>query len=144
MVGLVDMMPTLLDLVGLPVPRDIQGQSFAPAVRNPASPPATRLMFAQIVQDGFSLEMIRDGRYKDIRHIHGPRQGQLELYDLEEDPLERANLAGTMRARVAELGAALDAFNRVVQQKASQIPSERVKTLDRDTERALRSLGYIK
>ena len=38
----------------------------------------------------------------------------------------------------------LSLFNDVVSQHASLTKPEQVKKLDRDTERALRSLGYIK
>lgn len=139
-----DLLPTLLEVAGVPVPPDSQGRSIAGVLRDPAAPLPSRLLFAQIVQDGFELEMIRDGRYKLVRHNHGPRAGQLELYDLESDPLERENRASKLAATTAGLLKALNAFNVVVSQKASEIKPEQVQKLDRDTERALRSLGYIK
>jgi arylsulfatase len=139
-----DLMPTLLEIASAPAPSDMQGQSITKIFKDPATEGTGRLLFAQIVQDGFALEMVRDGRYKLVRHNHGPRKGQVELYDLKTDPLERADRSAQAAGTTAGLLKALNAFNAVVHQKASQIRPEQVQKLDRDTERALRSLGYIK
>ncbi len=86
--------------------------------------------------------MARDARYKFIRHSYGPRSGQEEFYDLTSDPLERTSLPSTHQA--ARMRKDLATFNHVVSLAASLTKPERVKQLDKDTERALRSLGYIK
>jgi arylsulfatase A-like enzyme len=64
--------------------------------------------------------MLRRGRWKLIRSdrdsyytdAFAPRRGTLELYDLATDPGERTNLAATRLEIVAELSAALDAWER--------------------------------
>jgi hypothetical protein len=86
--------------------------------------------------------MVRDGRYKLVRHAYGPRQNQEELYDLEDDPLERTPLA--LGYQAARLRKDLSTFNQIIQHAVSLTSPEQVKALDKDTERALRSLGYIK
>jgi arylsulfatase A-like enzyme len=144
MVGLIDVMPTILALLGMEPPDEIQGRSFAAQLVKPTEPEPERKLFAEVVQDSFALEMVRDGRFKLIQHLRGPHQGLEELYDLEQDPLERTNLAPKARAEVAALRRELEAFNKFTRQAASRVRAEQVQKLDRDTERALRSLGYIK
>jgi hypothetical protein len=90
------------------------------------------------------MEMVRDGNEKLVRHTRGPLAGRHELYDLERDPLERADQAARTTARVAALGQYLDALHAVSVHAAARVPAARLKKLDPSTEKALRSLGYIK
>jgi arylsulfatase A-like enzyme len=141
--GLIDVMPTLLDLVGLETPAAAQGVSFAPSLVGGVAPTPRRL-FAQVSQDTFAMEMVRDGNEKLVRHTRGPLTGRHELYDLARDPLERTDLAARSPARVAALGEYLDALHKVSVHAAAQVPASKLKKLDPSTEKALRSLGYIK
>jgi arylsulfatase A-like enzyme len=143
LVGLIDMMPTILALVGVETPPRLQGISMAAAVTKAGPAPFPRQLFAQIVSDTFRLDVVHDERYKFIRHVRGPRQGQDEAYDLEGDRLERVPLGAQADGTLA-LQRELDTFTRVVAQAASLVRPEQAKSLDKDTERALRSLGYIK
>jgi arylsulfatase len=102
LVRLVDIMPTCLDLLGIPPPPGLDGRSLASVVRGegPALPlPAyseTLYPREQVEATGgmFSwtrdLKAVRiDDRYKVIFHIDSDI---VELYDLQNDPLERYNL----------------------------------------------------
>ena len=144
MVGNIDIMPTILSLVGIEPPAGIQGINLTPQLARPTDSRPKRNLFAQVNNNNFSLEMVRDERYKLIRHIRGPQQGLEEFYDLEQDPLERANIAPRAKAEMAALRKDLDAFNKFASQPVTHIRAEQVQKLDRDTEKALRSLGYIK
>ncbi len=141
--GLIDVMPTLLDLVGLETPAGLQGVSLAAGLTGRAAPTPRRI-FAQVNQDTFAMEMVREGNEKLVRHTRGPLAGRHELYDLERDPLERADQAARASARVAALGQYLDALHAVSVHAAARVPAARLKKLDPSTEKALRSLGYIK
>lgn len=143
LVGLIDMMPTILPLVGGEPPAGLQGQNVSGAITQTGPAPAERRLFAQVISDTFRLDAAHDDRYKLVRHVHGPQAGQEQVYDLERDPLEQAPL-GTQTAPAVALRKDLDLFTRVVTQAASLVRREQAKTLDKDTERALRSLGYIK
>ncbi len=88
---LLDIYPTLCDLIGIPVPATVEGKSLAPAIHRDACPRNTLLFaytqFQRAVQDdGFKLiEYVVDG------------QRTTQLYDLEADPWEMHNLAGQPR-----------------------------------------------
>jgi arylsulfatase A-like enzyme len=142
--GLIDVAPTLLTLAGIEPPKDIQGRSFAGIFTRPEERRPDRKLFAQAITDAFALEMVRDQRYKLVRHLHGPRAGQVEMYDLHEDPLERTDIAARSAPRVQTFAQDLDAFNRLLAGANTRFDAQQVQRLDPQTERALRSLGYIK
>lgn len=144
LVGHIDLMPTILALLGIEPPTQIQGISFAAQLADPNHPMPKRKLFAHMSNYQVSLEMVRDERYKLIQHIDGPQQGLKEFYDLETDPLETRSIASQAPAQMAAFSEELDAFNHLMRQAGSVIRAEKVKKLDSDTERALRSLGYIK
>lgn len=104
----VDVFPTLMELLGLPVPENVQGVSFAPALCEGSKAPVRTEVFG--FQNGYEMRSIRTERYKLIRNfelhapctcpgdVRQPRQETLssplvELYDLEKDPREFHNLA---------------------------------------------------
>jgi arylsulfatase A-like enzyme len=143
-VGLVDVMPTILSFLGIELPRGSQGLSFAEYLAQQAEPRSERKHFAQLINDSLSIEMVRHHDYKLIRHGRGPQQGLEELYDVQRDSTERTNLAQEERPHVEALRLELDTFNKFASQVANLTSEERIQKLDKDTERALRALGYIK
>jgi choline-sulfatase len=144
MVGLIDVMPTLLTLSGLEAPKLVQGTSFASLLAKPDAPRPPRTLFAQVVQMGFSIDMARSDFYKFVQHPYGPRQGREEYYDLQHDPLERADLGAQAPLPAVALRKELLLFRDVIARASALTQPKQIKKLDRDTERALRSLGYIK
>lgn len=83
-VELVDYYPTLLDLLEIPIPPEVQGRSLAPAMRCEADNPV-EFVFAE----SGAVKMVRGSRHKLVYY---PGQPYGELYDLELDPLELRNL----------------------------------------------------
>jgi arylsulfatase A-like enzyme/Flp pilus assembly protein TadD len=105
LVGLVDVFPTVLDLLGTPGPGGTSGRSLGPELRGgrPAEP---RALYAEslvpLLHFGWSdLRVLRDGRWKLIA---APRP---ELYDLARDPGEGENLVTKEPARAEALRTAL-------------------------------------
>src|SRR6185436_17829401 len=89
MVGLIDVTPTIRELLGLPVGPDIDGASLVPALLGDTPPSdATRLETLQPwLAFGWSpLRAVRTARWK---LIDAPRP---ELYDLQRDPEETRNV----------------------------------------------------
>jgi arylsulfatase A-like enzyme/Tfp pilus assembly protein PilF len=132
-VSLVDLLPTVAALVGLPVPDDLDGIDLRAVIDGSRSGP--RALYAEsylpLLEYRFSpLAMIREGALKYIA-APGP-----ELYDLGADPDELRNLHGShpledrLAAELAELAE----------------PRERpdaASGLDAGTAARLRSLGYV-
>ena len=86
--SLIDVAPTLLDLLGLQAPADYQGASLL----NPS--PRSALFFTDY---SLPLAGLRDGRWKLIAELGSPR---VKLFDLETDPLETRNVAARYAERV--------------------------------------------
>jgi len=96
----IDLAPTLLDLLGIPVPDYMQGTSLVPALRNPASPGRERWLYEHFPVFPIpipGITAVRTDRYKYIEYRDGVRPG--ELFDLAEDPREMSNLFGAAGAR---------------------------------------------
>jgi len=84
-VSFMDIYPTLADLCGLPLGKQLEGVSLRPLLENVESPwkrPA-------ITTHGRNNHSVRSERYRYIRYSDGTE----ELYDHESDPLEWRNLA---------------------------------------------------
>ena len=82
-VRIVDVMPTALELLGVPAPQAVQGVSLLPARARRAaatSSPTRRAGTRATTTAGASSRSVQDGRFKYIR---APRP---ELYDLRADP----------------------------------------------------------
>ncbi len=92
---MVDVLPTLLGLSSLPVPPVMAGRDLSAdllAGRTPAGRPDVYAV------DGPGHLMLRDKRWKYIRHIQGDGIGET-LFDLETDPHEFVNRAADPACR---------------------------------------------
>lgn len=117
-----DVLPTLLDLLGLDLPRERQGNpvaalagtSFARTLRDPEAPSVHR---EQVFEMTGHRGLYRDGWEVVTRHqpLTPIDDAEWELYDLTTDRTETRNLAADEPERVAELAAAWDAAARANQ-----------------------------
>ena len=99
---LLDIYPTVLDLVGAAKPAGIDGVSFRPVINGSAKTMRNELFFSyRDVQRGY-----RDDRWKLLRY---PQVSVTQLFDLQSDPDEMKNLADlpAHKERVAQLLAKL-------------------------------------
>jgi len=139
--GLVDVGPTLLELAGLeppPAAAPDEGRSLAAFWRaeGPESrpPPAPRFAGGNLYD--LPAVLIEDGPWRFILRANGEQ----ELYDVENDPRERRNLAGE-KPEVAER------YRQVLEPRlatflgdgAGDGPAE----ISPETLESLRSLGYL-
>ncbi|OFV92393.1 MAG: hypothetical protein A3H95_04830 [Acidobacteria bacterium RIFCSPLOWO2_02_FULL_64_15] len=89
-VQLIDLVPTILDLVQAPTPGSLRGRSLEPLLdggsRRPGQAVYSEALYGRYLFGWSELASVTDGRY---RYIRAPRE---ELYDLERDPNERDNL----------------------------------------------------
>ncbi len=138
-VGIMDVLPTVLDYLGLEAPEGIQGQSLRPYLEgDPERAPKRRPLYAETLSPRLSRDWgeLRSLYYEQFQYIHGPRP---ELYDLAQDPrqlrdlmAERPEVAANLRGRLA-----------------SYLEENAVKDLDASVEmdpetiRRLQALGYL-
>jgi arylsulfatase A-like enzyme len=89
-----DILPTLLDLAGLPVPNSIEGESMAAAIKDEKAfkDKAALIMnvspFAR--RNAKEYRGIYTSRYAYVKNLEGPWL----LFDHEKDPLQMNNLVG--------------------------------------------------
>ncbi|MCL4204462.1 MAG: sulfatase-like hydrolase/transferase [Pirellulaceae bacterium] len=105
----VDIYPTLCELAGLPAPRDLDGSSFAPILKDPAAATKDTILHvyprSQLLGRAVRTERYRLVEWKKIGEAADT--AELELYDYETDPDETRNLAGDHPETVAQLRAIL-------------------------------------
>lgn len=93
----IDMMPTLLDIAGIPYEGEMDGISLYPALKGESSSVEERSLFfvwARGYPQRYSNMAVRRGRYKLVGQAeHGEADENLQLYDLENDPYERNDVS---------------------------------------------------
>src|SRR6267378_1307278 len=140
-VGLVDVLPTALDLLGVPLPRGFQpsGNSLAAALRGGQGPTNASPQYAEslvpLLHFGWSdLRVLRRGSWK---YVLAPRP---ELYDLASDPHEQRNLTGEQPARAAALRGTL---TKLLDQERRIGTTATTQTLPAGLLERLGALGYV-
>ncbi len=109
---LLDLFPTLCDLVDLPTPETVEGRSLAPIIRDePDAAGYDNLFFAYMN----CQRAVRDERWKLVEYF-GSAERVTQLFDLAADPWETANLASApgMEEQVNRLSSALSAWQEAL------------------------------
>ena len=147
-VGLVDVLPTILQAVGTPIPKEVQGESLISMMKsvragtpatgksNPPSPDRPAYAESDYSHRTFgwsSLRALRTGKYL---FIDAPRK---ELYDQAADPQARHDLSSSSSAVVGTLVSQLDLFR----QKTSGSREAPQTRMDPDLQEKLSALGYV-
>ena len=133
-VSLVDVLPTVLDLVGQPVPDGLGGRSLVPLLRHGSLP--ERALFAETTFDKETSRAVLRPPWKLVRY---GSDGRLALYDTATDPGEKADLAAAQPARTSALAAELDAFVARTRPVHPPVP---VPAPSAEERARLRALGY--
>ncbi len=136
-VSLVDVVPTVLDAVGLPELEGLPGRSLTTLLHgNAAREPRT--LIAERTLYGAQRESAIAWPYKAILET---RSGSTELFNLEDDFGELASIARLRNDLTTELVARIEA-HREHAQSLDRSDSEAAEP-DEETLEKLRSLGYI-
>jgi arylsulfatase A-like enzyme/Tfp pilus assembly protein PilF len=139
-VGLVDVAPTILDLVRLVIPSEMQGKSLLPLLTPPVrtdADQAERMAYAETdyPRRAFGWSALRAARKGKYLYIQAP---EAELYDQETDQQSKHNMSATSKAVAETLAAQLNEFRS----KTSQTLVELAKP-DPEQVQKLQALGYV-
>ncbi|MBW2271806.1 MAG: sulfatase-like hydrolase/transferase [Deltaproteobacteria bacterium] len=162
--GHVDVMPTLLDLVGAAPPALVQGRSMAALLRGEVDALEERPVYSETwvpwarVAGQKKVRRIqtptigvRLGDRKLVRHPKWNAHGY-KLYDLASDPREEQDLYREQRDAAGDLQKLLDTYLERSAERRKEIArrereaaleSERDLTIDPEREEKLRALGYL-
>jgi arylsulfatase A-like enzyme len=157
-VSLIDVAPTILDLVGIPAGAEVEGRSLRDLFAG-AGP--DRLAFAQsyhgtgsvLLRSGSLEYVFRPARAPGARlTVPGeaailPDEPQHELYDLADDPVEQRNLAPSRPEQRRALEQALGRWLADQHQRDERLQGAgaggKPPALDPIVESQLRALGYV-
>ena len=98
-VCLEDLMPTLLELAGLPIPENVDGRSLVPVLRGAETTVRSTLHgeHAPCYSQQQAYHFLTDGRTK---YVWRPLDGSEQLFCLEDDPQELQDLSATLHAEL--------------------------------------------
>lgn len=139
LIDITDLMPTVAEMLGVPAPVGVDGQSFLPYLSNPRATPRRDWIFAERFKPNFGPQggtsisqvpldvhdqAVRDQRYKLIRKRVYDNGGllsseELEFYDVELDYYELQDLLDSQGNPPAELQATFDGLLAILDQMAS-------------------------
>ena len=129
----IDLVPTMLDWLGLPARSGLRGRSLRPLLAGGTIQEAG--LYAEALYPRYhfgwsELYALTDSRYSFIR---APRD---ELYDIQQDPGERQNLAAERESARLAMRSAID---RLIAGVGITAPGD----VDADARERLRALGYV-
>ena len=121
-VSSIDLVPTLLAAGGVRVPTDLRGVNLLPVLRGQQrlqrdaifgesfahdivdlNNPQETLLYRWVIRDRWKLILTYDGKVSRYRAVHEFVERGPQLFDLDADPHEEANIAADHPERVAEL-----------------------------------------
>jgi choline-sulfatase len=134
----VDIVPTVLSVLGLPGGNETQGVDLVKAFRGDVPPPDLIQYSESLLSEvGFGMAPLAGIRHGGYKWIRAPRS---ELYDLKNDPRELKNLL----PEEARRGAVMDQeLSRILDESARREITAKESPMSRETQEALVSLGYL-
>ena len=138
-VQLIDLMPTLIDQLGLPAMKGLQGRSLTADIESGHS---QGLLSA--FAEGIKLGPEQKALYVDNwKLMITPSASQRRLYDVADDLLEQKELSAWYATKAKQLAAILQEQTKINAKLGSGVSVEAVTLTPEQLER-LRSLGYLK
>jgi arylsulfatase A-like enzyme len=136
-VSLIDVMPTVLAAVGVPIPTGLDGSDLAPTWHGGGADLGGRYFIGEADHHEQNVEVMRAVRhYRDKLHVNA-RTGAETLFDLDRDPGELVDVARERPEIVQALRAELDRVAAV--RRTGGVPV----TLTPEQVERLKSLGYV-
>jgi arylsulfatase A-like enzyme len=140
-VRIIDIMPTILDLLNLPQSPEGLGQSLREFWEVPEGVSSDRPVFAEVKSWKHYLEALR---LPDVKYIRDYSRNEKAMVDLSRDPREIDLLSGDeisseIEQTFQELRYGLISYQKGLPWQSSQAPE-----MDQELRERLKSLGYIK
>jgi len=136
-----DVAPTILDLLNLPVPPGVDGRSLTPWISGddpPGDDPAEPMAFSWLDQHGSRAAAVTTPGWRFIED-RLPDPGRA-LYDRQADPGEHHDLAARRAVRAGYLRAQLRAEERL---RKGQLRAGKTNP-DSELQKQLEALGYLR
>jgi len=135
-VRLIDLMPSILDMINIPTNKEIQGISLLPYIERRKRDDLNSYIETYYPRENYGwAELIGliDG---DWKYIQAPKE---ELYNLKKDPQEKSNIFKEEKKIVSDKKSKLE---NIIKKYSSGINAEMREMTSEEKER-LRSLGYV-
>jgi arylsulfatase A-like enzyme/Tfp pilus assembly protein PilF len=135
----VDIMPTLLGLLGIDIPKEVQGKSLVPLLAGDRAGD-DRMAYSESYYPRYhygwsELKSLRTSRFQ---YIQAPRP---ELYDVVRDPMERSNIFGRDGSQAERF---VREMKRIEERSAGHgEASPAPRQMDDDALEKLKALGYV-
>lgn len=100
-----DMFPTVLDALGLPIPPNLQGVSRMALIRGTTPPPGGEFAIAELPYNAPEKKVVRR---PDFKIIYTPLENKTVAYDLSRDPHEMIDVSAKRASDVAGLRVVLE------------------------------------
>lgn len=134
----VDLLPTVLELAGVPVPPGLDGKSLLPSIAGTPEGPAPPARAYQRFLDGAKESSVTIHRFRLLVRTQTDGKTAVRLYDRRRDPHERRDVAAKLPITTAYLRSVLrwpaGEQGRLVR------PAGR---LGNEVQKQLRALGYV-
>lgn len=135
-VRLIDIVPSVLDMLGIPPPGEVQGQSLLPHISGRKKEDLESYVETYFPRENYGWSELVGLIGGDWKYIRAPKP---ELYNLKADPEETANAFDRESKRAREMKGRLE---EMIAASSSGLASSKRELTSEEREK-LRSLGYI-
>ena len=141
-VGLIDIFPTLVDIIGIPNIPQVHGRSLLPLIKGDVmdEKPVYLESTAKMKKSHGDVIGIRTSNFKYFRNTDNPNEN-VNLYDLQNDPFEEHNIAISRQEVIKTMEQTLTELKKdsVNEEKQEEMSEEEIKKIENE----LRKLGYM-
>jgi len=139
----IDVLPTLLDYLGMEIPSSLDGRSLLPLLESEGASAEVPVSLAYLLLGKRHLDSATGRGYKLIRDLSKDRGGrQEELYRLAEDPGEQHDVGTTERVAGGFLRQALEELRRDLRLRSREVAPEKAE-ISEELRQQLEALGYV-
>ncbi len=135
-VRLIDIVPSVLDMLEIPPPTEVQGESLLPLISSQKSEDLDTYIETYFPRENYGWSELVGLIQGDWKYIRAPKP---ELYNLKTDPEEKVNAFGREGQRAQEMRNRLE---EIIAASSSGFASSKRELTSEEREK-LRSLGYV-